>query len=48
MAIVVQFDLQLEQMNVKTSFLYGELEEKIYMKKLKVTFMKIKKIRRVL
>ena len=32
LAIVAQFDLELEQMDVKTSFLYGELEEMIYMK----------------
>ena len=32
LAIVVQFDLELEQMDVKTMFLHGELEEKIYMK----------------
>jgi len=32
LAIIVQFDLELEQMDVKTLFLYGELEEKIYMK----------------
>ena len=32
LAIVVQFDLELEQMNVKTVFLHGELEEEIYMK----------------
>jgi len=32
LAIVVQFDLELEQMNVKTLFLHDELEEKIYMK----------------
>jgi len=30
--IVIQFDLELEQMGVKTTFLHGELEEKIYMK----------------
>ena len=31
LTIVVQFDLELEQMDVKTTFLNGELEEKIYM-----------------
>ena len=32
LAIVIQFDLELEHMNVKTVFPHGELEEKIYMK----------------
>ena len=32
LAIVVQFDLELEQMNVKTIFLHGELDEEIYIK----------------
>jgi len=32
LAIVVQFDLKLEQMGIKTTFLHDELEEKIYMK----------------
>ena len=32
LAIVVQFDLKLEQMDVKTVFLHGELEKNIYMK----------------
>ena len=32
LAIVAQFDLELEQMVVKTVFLRSELEEKIYMK----------------
>jgi hypothetical protein len=29
---VVSFDLEVEQMNVKTTFLHGDLEEEIYMK----------------
>jgi len=32
LAIVIHFDLELEQMDVKITFLHGELEEKIYMK----------------
>jgi len=32
LAIVAQFDLELEQLDVKTAFLHGELEERIYMK----------------
>jgi len=32
LAIIAQFDLELKQMDVKTTFLHGELEEKIYMK----------------
>ena len=32
LAILVQFDLELKQMNVKITLLHGELEEKIYMK----------------
>jgi len=34
LVIVAQFDLELEQMDVKTVFLHGELEEKIYIKQL--------------
>jgi len=33
MAMVVEFDLVLEQMDVKTTFLYGKLDEVILMKK---------------
>ena len=32
--IVVQFDLDLEQMDVKIIFLHGQLEKKIYLKQL--------------
>jgi len=32
LAMVTQFDLELEQMSVKTVFLHNELEEGIYMK----------------
>ena len=32
LAIVSLYDLELEQMDVKTTFLHGELEEEIYMK----------------
>lgn len=32
LAIVTQFDLHLEQMDGKITFLYGELEESIYIK----------------
>ena len=31
LAMVSPFDLQLEQLNVKTTFLHGNLEEQIYM-----------------
>ena len=31
LAIVVHFNLELEQLDVKTTFLHGELDEHIYM-----------------
>ena len=34
LSIAASFDLKVEQMDVKTSFLHGDLEEEIYMKKL--------------
>jgi hypothetical protein len=30
--VVVAFDFEVEQMDMKTTFLYGDLEEEIYMK----------------
>jgi hypothetical protein len=32
MALVAHFDLELHQMDVKMSFLNGDLEERVYMK----------------
>ena len=32
MSLVAQFSLELHQMDVKTTFLHGDLGEKIYMK----------------
>ena len=33
-ALVAHYDMTLEQMDVKTAFLYGDLEEQIYMEQL--------------
>jgi hypothetical protein len=39
MALVAHFDLELHQMDAKTAFLNGYLEEKVYMKQPKGFFM---------
>ena len=44
LAILAQFDLKLEKMDVKTTFLHGELKEKIYMKEPECYIWKVKKI----
>ena len=33
LSVIVEFDFEVEQMDVKTKFLHGDLEEEIYMKK---------------
>jgi hypothetical protein len=40
MALVAHFDIELHQMDVKTTFLNGDLEENFYMKQPKGFFMK--------
>ena len=39
MALVAQYDLELHQMDVKTAFLNGDIEEEIYMDQLESFFM---------
>jgi hypothetical protein len=34
LALVARYDMALEQMDVKTTFLHGDLEEQIYMEQL--------------
>ena len=38
LALVVLLDLELEQLDVKTTFLHGDLDEDIYMEQLKDLF----------
>ena len=43
LAVVAGFDIELHQMDVKTRFLNGELDEEIYMEQLVVFIEKEKK-----
>jgi hypothetical protein len=43
LSVVVAFDFEVEQMDVKTTFLHGDLEEEIYMKQPKGFVVKGKK-----
>jgi hypothetical protein len=43
MSIATTFDLEIEQMNLKTTFLHGDLEEEIYIKYLEGFIIKGKK-----
>jgi hypothetical protein len=43
LSIDATFDFEIEQMDVKTTFLHGDLEEEIYMKQLEGYAMKGKK-----
>jgi hypothetical protein len=46
MSIIAELDLELLYMNVNTTFLInGKLKEEIFMQQLKVTKLKVKKIR---
>jgi hypothetical protein len=46
MSIIAELDLELLHMNVNTTFLInGKLKEEIFMQQLKVTKLKVKKIR---
>lgn len=47
LAMVAMFDLKLKQLDVKTTFLHGELDEQIYMQQLE-DFMILEKISCVL
>ena len=40
MYLVVAFDLEIEQMDLKTTFLHGDLEEEVYMNQPEVFSMK--------
>ena len=43
MSLVATFDLEIEHMDVKTTFLHGDLEEEIYMKQPKEFVVRGKK-----
>jgi hypothetical protein len=43
LSIAATFDIEVEQMDLKTTFLHGDLEEEIYMKQLEGLVVKGKK-----
>ena len=43
LSVAAAFDFELEQMDVKTTFIHGDLEEEIYMKQLEGFAVKGKK-----
>ena len=43
LSLVVAFDLEVEKMDVKTTFLHGDLDEEIYMKQLEGFIVRVRR-----